>query len=60
MTPAELARIGRTVYRAEWHQRMAERLGVTRRTVERWHKGTHAVDARYTERIRKLLDVSGK
>ena len=60
MTPlAYLRAAGEALYGARWQTALAEDLGVSLRTVQRWAAGSHALPADVPERLRALLEARG-
>lgn len=55
MTPDTLARYGALLFGPQWQTPLADRLGVSARTMRRWAAGTHAAPAGLADDLRRLL-----
>lgn len=55
MTPETLRTIGQTLYGSAWQFSLADALGVSTRTINRWQKGERAIPDGILEEIRSCV-----
>ena len=55
MTPETLHSIGRTLYGSAWQFSLADALGVSPRTINRWQKGERPIPDGILEEIRTYV-----
>ena len=55
MTPAELRKIGESLYGTRWQTKLARALPVSARTVRYWLSGKRSIRPVIVERIKTLL-----
>lgn len=60
MTPTELEIAGRSLYGELWQTPLADALGVTARTMRRWHAGSHTVPEPIRGEIALLMKATEK
>jgi len=54
MTPVDLSRRGEALYGEHWKEPLADALGVTRRSLDRWIDGTRGVPPNLVKEIEAL------